>query len=250
MVKTLLQVHNREPHTSVITRPRAPSARITLVELKHLVTHFVYRIEPKPEGGFIARASDPSVPPLEAPTREELQQKIQQTILSGLATEFPGLKLPGNGTKTQVAFHVEHSPGGGFSIHSADPNVGVINTASPQEFQSRFLEKLLNFAGNHLTPELTQALSQVNSGDINVVVNKTVFTTKGNINSGAANLLPLGVALQTKSPTPDITADQVAIGGTIGNAAILPEKSNFGKFLRLVLALLIAAALIYFLLHR
>ena len=40
------------------------------MELKRLITHFTYRIEPKPEGGFIAHATDPTVPPLEAPTRE------------------------------------------------------------------------------------------------------------------------------------------------------------------------------------
>jgi hypothetical protein len=43
------------------------------MELKRLISHFTYRIEPKPGGGFIAHPADPSVAPLEAPTREELQ---------------------------------------------------------------------------------------------------------------------------------------------------------------------------------
>ena len=226
------------------------------MELKHLVTRFVYRIEPKPEGGFIARASDPSVPPLEAPTRTELQQKIQQTILTGLADEFPGLKLP-KATHTEFAFHVEHTPDGSFDIHSADPNVGVIKTASQEEFQSRFLEKLLGFAGKHLTPELSQALAQLNSGDIKVVVNKTVLTAKGSpkISLGGSAFLPLGVSVQSKSGAGPLTLngaqpDQVSIGGTIGNAPILPEKSNFGKFLRLLLTAFILVAVLYFLLHR
>ena len=223
------------------------------MELKHLITRFVYRIEPKPEGGFIARATDPSVPPLEAPTREELQQKIQQTILSGLATEFPGLKLPANGTRTEFAFHVEHGPDGSFSIHSADPNVPAIKTASQEEFQSRFLEKILNFAGNHLSPELSRALAQVNSGNIKVVVNKTVFTTKGSskMTSGGAHLLPFGLTLQTKTPpSAETNANQVAIGGTIANTPIVPEKSNFAKFLSLLLPISILAALIYFVFYR
>jgi len=54
------------------------------MELKRLITHFTYRIEPKPEGGFVARASDPTLTPLEAPTREELQQKIQANIKPAL----------------------------------------------------------------------------------------------------------------------------------------------------------------------
>ena len=92
------------------------------MELKRLITHFTYRIVPKPEGGFIAHATDPTVPPLEAPTREELQRKIQENIAAGLASEFPGLKLPLENQQLKFAFHIERKPGGGFAIHSADPD--------------------------------------------------------------------------------------------------------------------------------
>jgi hypothetical protein len=51
------------------------------MELKSLITHFTYRIEPKPAGGFITHTTNPTVPPLEAPTREELQRKIQANKL-------------------------------------------------------------------------------------------------------------------------------------------------------------------------
>jgi len=222
------------------------------MELKHLISRFVYRIEPKPEVGFIARASDPSIPPLEATTREELQQKIQQTILSGLATEFPGLKLPLNGTKTQFAFHVEHGPDGKFSIHSAD---GITQTGSQNDFQSRFLEKFLNFAGKHLTPELSQALAQTSTGDIKVVVNKTVFSTNGGspeISVAASQLLPLGVTVQNKSGVSALPQkpDQVSIGGTIVNTAIVPEKSTFGNFFVFAVTAAILAVVLYFVLHR
>jgi hypothetical protein len=64
------------------------------MELKHLIKSFTYRIEPKPEGGFVARAIEPSVPPLEAATREELQKMIQARVAEAMAAEFPGLKLP------------------------------------------------------------------------------------------------------------------------------------------------------------
>jgi hypothetical protein len=64
------------------------------MELKQLIKSFCYRIEPNPAGGFIARPTDPSLPPIEAATREELQQKIQARASETLAAEFPGLKLP------------------------------------------------------------------------------------------------------------------------------------------------------------
>jgi hypothetical protein len=59
------------------------------MDLKRLITQFAYRIEPKPEGGFIAHATDPSVPPLEAPTRQELQKKIQERIFAVISLNSP-----------------------------------------------------------------------------------------------------------------------------------------------------------------
>src|SRR5260370_27811263 len=147
------------------------------MDLKRLITQFTYRIEPKPEGGFIAHATDPTVPPLEAPTRQELQRKIQANIAAGLASEFPGLKLPLENQQLKFAFHIERKPGGGFAIHSADPNAQPIEGATHEEIESHFAEKLINFVGKHFVPELSQALAAQRSGDIKVFVNrKTGFT--------------------------------------------------------------------------
>jgi len=59
------------------------------VELKRIISAFTYRIEAKPEGGFVAHANDPNLPPLEAPTRQELQQKIQATSAPHWPRNFP-----------------------------------------------------------------------------------------------------------------------------------------------------------------
>ena len=40
-----------------------------------------YQIEKKPEGGFVALASDSKLPSLEASTREEIQNKIQAALV-------------------------------------------------------------------------------------------------------------------------------------------------------------------------
>jgi len=37
---------------------------------------FAYNIEPKPEGGFIARCDDPTAPPIEGATQEEVQHQV------------------------------------------------------------------------------------------------------------------------------------------------------------------------------
>ena len=96
------------------------------MELKRIVRDLTYNIEPKPEGGFIARATDPTVPPVEAASREELLQKIKEEVAANLASEFPGLKLSLGTQKLKGAFDIEHKPGGGFAIHSPDANAAQI----------------------------------------------------------------------------------------------------------------------------
>jgi hypothetical protein len=201
------------------------------MELKRLMTQFIYRIEPKPGGGFIAHASDPTVPPLEAPTREELQQKIQANIASGLAAEFPGLKLPVQNQELKFAFHIERSPGGGFAIHSADPDTQPIEGATHEEIESHFAEKLIAFAGKHFMPEeLSRALAaQGNSGDIKVFVNRrTGFTV-----SAGSDKSSLG-----------------SVSDAVGDSPIVPETSSSWNILRFLLALLIVTAMMYFFLHH
>jgi hypothetical protein len=232
------------------------------MDLKRLVAQLAYRIERKPEGGFIARATDPSVPPLEASTREELQKKIQEKIFADLSAEFPGLKLPPDGTGQQFAFHIERTPNGGFSIHSADPNVDVVHTTTEKEFESRILEKILGIAGKALMPELAQSISaQVGSGEIKVVVNKSSFKLQPGSHELTLGLTKTfqstgaGGSNATDTPAPDPSFTNPAfskMSGSIDNSPITPESSNFGRFLRLLPAVLLIAVLIYFLLlhHR
>jgi hypothetical protein len=210
------------------------------MELKHLVKQFTYRIEPKPEGGFIAHATDPSIPPLEAPTREQLQQKIQAKIADALATEFPGLKLPtAEGNERTFSFHIEHTPEGKFAIHSSDPNEAVIEGKTHDEIEGRLAEKLLGFVGKHFAPELSQALAaQGNPADIKVVVNRQTFTVK--THSGQASS---GTAQDFQSATPlELNASD--------NAPIIPESSGAWSVLRFLLAALIVGMMLYLFLYR
>ncbi len=143
------------------------------MDFKRLISHFTYRIEAKPGGGFVAHATDPALPPLEAPTREELQRKIQVNISAALAAEFPQSNIPPNGHESKLAFHIERKIDGSLAIHSYDPSAPVIDASSHEEIESKFAEKLLGFVGKHLVPELGQALAaQGNSGDIKVFVKR------------------------------------------------------------------------------
>jgi hypothetical protein len=224
------------------------------MELKRLMTQFIYRIEPKPEGGFIAHASDPTVAPIEAATREELQQKIQAKIAAGLATEFPGLKLPSENQELKFAFHIERKPGGEFSIQSADPNVPPIVGATHDEIECHFVEKLIQFVGKHFVPGLSQALAaQVGGGDIKVFVKRqtglTVMAGGNAISFGSANSRPSvgseqSVAAPATAQPADPNLGSVGISNT--NQPITPESSSNWIVFLMMLAALILGALMYF----
>lgn len=57
------------------------------MDTKRSTTRFRYRIEPKPGGGFIARAEEGPAETLEGATQEELQQKLAEK-LTGFAGEI------------------------------------------------------------------------------------------------------------------------------------------------------------------
>jgi hypothetical protein len=229
------------------------------MELKRLISQFTYRIEPKREGGFIAHASDPAVPPLEAATRQELQQKIQANIAAALAAEFPGLKLPAESGGVKFAFHIERKPGGGFAIQSADPNTPPIEAATHQDIESHFAEKLLNFAGKHFLPELSEALAkQGGSGDVRVTVNRKIgFTLKAGghtVSLGSApNARPMGLS-QSQGGTAagaQLAKAQTNVDfGTIDNRPISPESNNSWAVLLVLAGMVILGALTYLLLLR
>jgi len=249
------------------------------MEFKHLINKYVYRIEPGPDGGFIGRATDPSVPPLEAATREELREKIQTTVLAGLSNEFPGLTLPLGGDGKQFAFHVERNAQGGFDIHtSSEPSASPLTAATHDEVESHFAEKLIALVGKHFAPELAQALAaQRATGDIKVFVKKTGFTVKAGGNSEAViNRLGLSTAADAQAarapdrpsaaqtlsvPTqasPDTTTSEPKFSdrnfagsyssddGPISREPVTPGNNRWSAVVRFLVALLIVAAVMYF----
>lgn len=232
------------------------------MEFKRLITQFTYRIEPKPEGGFIAHASDPNRPPLEAPTREELQQKVQAIIMAGLAEQFPGLKLPLQGQETKFNFHIESKPGGGFALHSADPGAQPVE-GTQEQIESHFAEKLIAL-GEKLSPELRQALaSQGVNGDVKVFVSQKADVT---LNAGSHKLsFSLGRSLQPAGSlrtdivstedgkSGDVNSAEANVSSTasaISDAPITPERSDTWTVFLFLLTVAVIAALIYFFLYH
>ena len=231
------------------------------MEIKRLAEKYVYRIEAKPGGGFIARATDPNIPPIEAATRDELRQKIQSAVLAGLGLDFPGLKLPSGSGEMKFSFHVEKQPDGSFDVHSSDGAAAPLNAASHDQVESHFAEKLIEFVGKHMLQNAPEALrAQMASGDIKVFIKKssgfTVTTTRSNdetLQLGSASRVQGGEASSALPPGAVISnrSSGVVLGSSgtpIDSSPITPGNEGSGKFLRVILILLALAAVAFFLL--
>ena len=220
-----------------------------MADIKRLISHFTYRIEARPDGSFVAHATDPSIPPLEAPTRVELQQKIQQNITAALQTEFPGLKLPADQQQLKMSFHIERTPDGSFNIHSNDPNASPTG-AAPHEIESKFAEKLIGMVGKHVLPQLSPELAaQVTSGDIKVFVSRTGF---GKLPDVAGGQELQTEALESNEALEKMFGNQSTAGISYSgdNSPIHRGQPNSSwGLLRFLLTLLFLGAIAYFYLH-
>lgn len=226
---------------------------ITRMELKELISHFVYRIEPKPEGGFIARPSDPRAPALEASTREELQQKIRANIAAALSEQFPGLKLPLQNQQLNISFHVEGKPDGTFDVHSTDPTSASIQSATGGEIESHVAEKILTLVGKHMPADFARGLgAQLASGNVKVFVNKGNKSLSVNVGAfGDPNTLGTQIAGLNSAPTPNggvITSSSPNINAS-NDSPIKPSGESSGNMVRFLIATAVVVAAMYAYLH-
>jgi hypothetical protein len=224
------------------------------MELKHLVQRFVYRIESKPEGGFIARASDPTVPPLEAATREELQRKIQEKLFAALGEAFPNLKLPIEDKQPKVNVPIEGQPGGGFAVHSQPTGNTGLDPATEAKIDL-YAEELLGFVDKHF-PHLSQTIAaRIASEALKFSTHQEATTGfKKSVDFGAVQAFP-------QNPSSSVGTQDLHLGpanldhstlnqAMIANTPITPEPSGAGKILRFILTVAILGAVMYFFLHH
>jgi hypothetical protein len=228
------------------------------MEIKNVISKYLYRLEPKPGGGFIARASDPSMPVLEAPTRIELQQKIKSTVLNGLKTDFPGLNLP-PAHEMNFSFHVERNADGGFELHSAEPGTTPVSASSHDEVESHVAEKLITFFGKHLMPNLPEDLrAQLTSGNVKVFVSKTSGVTVRTSAQGPGTSAGSSLSGMLPSTAPIASTAGPVVGNSspmftgptsIDSSPITPGNDSGTKVFRFLVAVLILAAVMFFWFH-
>lgn len=98
------------------------------MDTKAATTKFRYRIEPKPGGGFIARAEEGPAEILEGATQDELQQKLNEKF-SGLVGE-----MLRNDKLTEMVDEMLHNPNqmrsGELKLGGAQIRVNVTTKSS------------------------------------------------------------------------------------------------------------------------
>jgi len=188
------------------------------MDIKNLKTEVTYRIEPKPGGGFIARATDPSIPSFEAATREELQEKIRTEALDKLAAEIPALK----GVLEHQLKSGQGKHSSAFIVRSTGNETKVVD-ATPEQVEQ--FKKDLSSLMQKDFPGLSQSLAAPSEGG-----------------AKAFNVGTAGIGrVNPHNTTPD--------DNPVTNTPIIPEASS--RWPLAVLVALILGALMYFLfLHR
>lgn len=231
------------------------------MEIKSVISKFIYHIEPKPEGGFIAKCSDSSLPPLEAQTRAELQQQIQARISAEIASRFPGLQIP-QSNETKFSWHIEAKPNGGFVAHSSDPALESIEGKTKEEVEKWLIEKAATLLEKKLPSELAEQLkTQAVSVNLNVVITTRRVSVGGKTSSQTVtldnakdSLLPSVLeAIQSKQIAGNaspIISNTTSISTTdLNNTSPLTPVSNSSSFFRFLVAALVVLGLLFFFLH-
>jgi hypothetical protein len=226
------------------------------MDIQTITKKYAYKIEPKPEGGFIARATDPTVPAIEGATREEVQRKIRETVFAGLSQAFPGLKFPLQTKNAKLEFHIERKPEGGFAVHSTEVGSPTMAPATHEKVDHA-AEQLLGFVEKHF-PEFSQALAAAaTSEEVQVVTSETTEKSVMGLPGSVRDLLPTAMKSESSAGFSKWTEQTKSsgasnsFGNAITNTPITPQASSSWTVLRILLVALAIAGLMYFLLaHR
>jgi hypothetical protein len=229
------------------------------MSFQQIFSQFVYRIEPKPGGGFIATCKDPAVPAIEGATRSEVEQKIRDAISSTLGSQFPALATALQENDLPLHYHVENKPGGGFLIHGGDPAHQPIEGSTREHLEGLIESRLVSSLMEKLPPELHQQIAdQINSGGLDVTANrKLTFAAGGGMFkpmfSGKSTASSPSLSSRADTPwNPDLQSSSPisASANDPNQSPVTYEKSRFGSLLSFLLVLAVLALLLYFYLHR
>jgi hypothetical protein len=218
------------------------------MEIKRTISRVIYRIEPKPEGGFIARCDDPTVAPLEAASRFELEQQIRDKVTSEVESQIPGLQIS---LEKKITSFDNKSDDGSIS------QPGLKGGAMPA-VEKWLTDKAVMLVEKNLPPELIEQLkNQKLSGNVNIKVTKF----GGKTNFRREYVIPNGNAGQVLSrfftgrqknsgalePSNPVSAS--FSGTNLDSTSPITPVSGTGPFLRFLLAAIVLVGILFFFLY-
>jgi hypothetical protein len=225
-----------------------------LMEIKRTISRIAYRIEPKPGGGFIARCSDPNVPPLEAASRFELEQQIKAKITGEMESQFPGLKIPLDQSQTKsITFSTK--PNGSIFSSSSDSSLQPAEGGVKNAVEHWLADKAVSLVEKNLPPELLEQLKQQQvEGKIKIAVTKVDAEGKVQRNyvvSNGSDLISRFVqgAQKTSGALEPSNPVSASFSGTDldSNSPITPASSS--SFLGFAAAALVLIGMLFFFLY-
>jgi hypothetical protein len=224
------------------------------MEIKRTISRIAYRIEPKPEGGFIARCSDPTVPPLEAASRFELEQQIKAKITAEMESQFPGLKIPFDESETKF-ITIETNPDGTSIAHPGETSWQSAEGGTKTAVEQWLTDKAVTLVEKNLPPELIEQLKrQQVDGKLKIALTKVSTDTKVRreyVVSNGSDLLSRFLkgpqknsgALEPSTPV----SSSFSNTSLDSNAPITAASSS--SFLRFLAAALVLIGLLFFFLY-
>jgi hypothetical protein len=227
------------------------------MEITRTLERLVWHIEPKPDGGFIARCNDKTVPPIEGATRLEVEQKIREKIAGELSTQFPGLNLSLDKPETKILpldtkFDLAFTKPGD-SPAQADES-GVKN-----KIEQWLTANAVAMVESKLPPEVMEKLkTQAHDGKLKFTV--TMMTLGSGENEVRTKVISLG---EEKAPLQLDSQNQKASGALQPSAPVSASFSNSQLdtaspitpvsgntwFLKFLMAALVVLGLLFFVAH-
>ena len=225
------------------------------MEIKRTISRIAYRIEQKPEGGFIARCSDPNMPPLEAASRFELEQQIQAKITAEMESQFPGLKIHLDQSETKF-IPIETKPDGSVFSASGDSSLQPVEGGVKNAVEHWLADKAVSLVEKNLPPELIEQLKhQQIDGKINVAVTKVGAEGKVRrdyVFSNGSDLVSRFLKGREKTsgalkPSNPVSAS--FSGTNLDSTSPVTPVSGNGSFFRFLLAAIVLIGVLFFFLH-
>ena len=228
------------------------------MEIKRTISRIFYQIEPKPEGGFIAHCSDTTAPPLEAATREELEQKIQEKVAAEITSQIPGLNLSLEKAGTKF-FSIETKSEAAFSPQAGD-SVQSIDGSTKNAIEGWLAKNAAMLVEKQLPPEVAEQLkSQALEGKVNFVVTTStklgdvrtnVITYNGKLPFGLGNKLATAFGASTPStPVSPSFSNTSSTASSLNSTGPITPVSSGGTFLRFLVVALVVIGLLLLFIH-